>query len=85
MKIYRDILSSTNDGEVTTLTCSTFLLPTAPINHLILLSRLVDWFGITGKATDWLESYLTVRCQSIKLGDFLSSTFELPFGVPQGC
>ena len=31
-----------------------------------------DGFGITGKARDWLKSYLTERCQRIKLGDCLS-------------
>ena len=48
------------------------------IDHTILLRRLDDWFGVTGKA------YLTGRCQRIRLGDCLSSKADLKFGVPQG-
>ena len=53
------------------------------IAHTILLSRLDYWFGVTGKALDWLKSYLTGRCQRIRLGDCLSSIADLKFGVPQ--
>ena len=41
-----------------------------------------DWFGDTGKALDWLKSYLTGRCQRIKLRNCPSSKAELPFVVP---
>ena len=54
------------------------------MDHTILLRRLDDWFGVTGKALDWFESYLTCRCQRIWLGDCLSSKADLKFGVPQG-
>ena len=54
------------------------------IDHTILLSRLDVWFGVTGKALNWFKSYLTGRCQRIKLGDCLSSKADLKFGVPQG-
>ena len=53
------------------------------IDHPVLLRRLDDRFGVTGKALDWFESYLTGRCQRIKLVDGLSSKADLPFGVPQ--
>ena len=54
------------------------------MDHTILLSRLNEWFRVTGKALDWFKSYLTGRCQRIKLGDCLSSKSDLTFGVPQG-
>ena len=54
------------------------------IDHTILLSRLDDWFGVTGKALNWFKSYLTGRCQRIKIGNYLSSKADLKFGVPQG-
>ena len=84
LKIHRDILDSMDAGRVTALTCSTSLLPFDTIDHTILLSRLNDWFGITGKALNWFKSYLTGRCQRIKIGDCLSSKADLKFGVPQG-
>ena len=54
------------------------------IDHTILLSRLDNWFGVTGKALNWFKSYLTGRCQRIKIGDCLSSKAYLNFGVPPG-
>ena len=69
------------------VTAPTFLdLSTAfdTIDHTILLRRLDDWLRTTGNALDWFKSYLTGRCQRIKLGDCLFSEAELPFGVPQG-
>ena len=54
------------------------------IDHAILLSRLDDWFRVTGKALNWFKSYLTDRCQRIKIGDCLSSKADLKFGVTQG-
>ena len=59
----------------------TFLLPLIPLT--ILLRRPDDWFGVTGKTLDWFRSYLTGRCQRIKLGDCLSFEADLPFGIPQ--
>ena len=54
------------------------------MDRTILLSRLDDWFGVTGKALNWFKPYLTGRCQRIKIGDCLSSKADLKFGVPQG-
>ena len=51
--------------------------------YTILLKRLDDWFGVTGKELDWFESYLTGRCQRIRLGDCLSSKADHKFGVRQ--
>ena len=53
-------------------------------DHTILLRRLEEWFGVTGKALDWFKSYLTGRCQRSRLGDCLSSKADLKFRVPQG-
>ena len=68
-------------GKVTALT----LLDLSPaFDNTILQRRHDDWFGVSGKALDWFKSYLTGRCQRVKLGDCLSSKADLTFGVPQG-
>ena len=84
LKIHSDILASMDVGKVTPLTLLDLSAPFDTIDHTILLSRLDDWFGVTGKALSWFKLYLTGRCQRIKLGDCLSSKADLKFGVPQG-
>ena len=84
LKIHNDILASVGAGKVTTLTLLDLSADFDTIDRTILLRRLDDWFGVTGKALSWFKSYLTGRCQRIKLGDCLSSKADLKFGVLQG-
>ena len=84
LKIHNDILSSMDDGRVTALTLLDLSAAFDTIGHTILLRRLGNWFGVSGKALDRFKSYLTVRSQRIKLGNCLSSRSDLSFGVPQG-
>ena len=84
LKIHNDILSSMDDGRVTALTLLDLSAAFDTIDHTILLRRLGNWFGVSGKALDWFKSYLTGRSQKIKLGNCLSSRSDLSFGVPQG-
>ena len=72
------------DGKITALTLLDLSAAFDTIDHTILLRRIDDWFGVTGKALERFKSYLTGRCQRIKLGDCLSSKTDLKFGVPQG-
>ena len=69
LKTHSDILESVDAGKVTALTLLDLSAAFDTIDHTILLSRLDDWFGVTGKALNWFKSYLTGRCQRIKLGD----------------
>ena len=84
LKIHNDILSSMDAGRVTALTLLNLSAAFDTIDHTVILRRLDDWFGVSRKALDWFKSYLTGRCQRIKLDDCLSSKADLPFGVPQG-
>ena len=69
LKIHNDILASMDAGKVTTLTLLDLSAVFDTIDHTILLRRRDEWFGVTGKPFDWFESYLTGRCQRIKLDD----------------
>ena len=71
-------------SRVTALTLLDLSAAFGTIDHSNQLSRLADWFGVTGKALNWFESYLTGRCQRITIGDCLSSKANLKFGVSQG-
>ena len=54
------------------------------IDHVVLLSRLSDTFGVTGTALNWIKSYLTARTSFVRIGSISSSTISLDTGVPQG-
>ena len=73
-----------DDGRVTTLTLLNLSAAFDTTDHTILLRRLGNWFGVSGKALDWFKSYLTGRSQRIKLGNCLSSGSDLSVAVPQG-
>ena len=55
------------------------------IDHNILLGyQLKSWFGLGGTVLQWFASYLSDRCQAIKIGSTLSELSKLIYGVPQG-
>ena len=68
LKIHNDILSAMDEGKVTALTLLDLSAAFDTIDHSMLLGRLEDWVGVTGRAHDWLRSYLTGRSQQVKLG-----------------
>ena len=84
LKNHNDILSLMDDGRVTALTLLDLSAAIDIIDHTVPLRRLGDWFGVSGKALDWFKSYLTGRSQRIKLGNYLSSRYDISFGVPKG-
>ena len=53
------------------------------INHVKLLSRFRDEFGVTDMAFNWLKSYIEDRHQFVKLGRHSSATVRCISGVPQ--
>ena len=53
------------------------------IDHSIL-HHLSSWFGISGTALDWFETYLSSSTFSLNGSDSLLSHITLTCGVPQG-
>ena len=54
------------------------------IDHQILLDRLENYFGISGSALNWFQSYLSDRQQIISVNSFQYEPAVLQFGVLQG-
>ena len=54
------------------------------IDHRVLLRTLETLYGIKGAALQWLSSYISDRCQVVKIGAATSAPKPLKFGVPQG-
>ncbi len=53
------------------------------LDHGILISKLED-IGASSTALKWFTSYVTNRCQTVRINSTLSDTLELTNGVPQG-
>ena len=54
------------------------------VDHHVLLRILRYKYHITGSALDWIKSFLSGRFQRVKIGDALSGTLAVLYGVPQG-
>ena len=84
VKIMDDIFRGIDNRRVAYLFLLDLSAAFDTIDHDILLSRLRDDFGITGKALAWFSSYLSNRQQSVLVDEQKSRPFPLKFGVPQG-
>ena len=68
------------------IACGVFLdFPKAfdTVSHEILLGKL-EHYGIRGLSNSWFRSYLTDRCQKVKIGSVLSDKNLITCGVPHG-
>ena len=53
------------------------------INHDMLLFRIRS-LGVSPPALDWFKSYFNVRYQYVRIGDVVSQSLPVDYGVPQG-
>ncbi|CAD6215467.1 GSCOCG00011207001-RA-CDS, partial [Cotesia congregata] len=53
------------------------------VNHDILVEKL-KCHGVTGKALNWFQSYLTGRSLQVRVNGYYSKEYEVNSGVPQG-
>ena len=54
------------------------------VSHSILIRRLKDRIGVSGKALEWFISYLSERKQSVCINNSHSESVDLKYDVPQG-
>ena len=54
------------------------------VDHDVLVTRLVQRFGVAGCAIAWIKSYLAERSQSVNINGGVSNDTPLAFGVPEG-
>jgi hypothetical protein len=84
LKVLNDILVSVDKGKGVILVLLDLSAAFDTIDHDILITRLAERIGITGRALDWMRSYLKDRFQSIHINGKSSKPVLLIFGVPQG-
>ena len=53
------------------------------LDHTIMIQKL-NYYGITGTALSWFESYLTDRSQFVEVNGIKSTPTKTNMGVPQG-
>jgi len=83
LKILSDIIAATDHQQVTLLGLLDLSAAFDCVDHDILPRLLMDKFGITGSAHDWIESFLSGRTQQYYKGRLSAVTLLLK-GVPQG-
>ena len=54
------------------------------VDHECLLLFKLEHCGVKGSSLDWFWNYLTTRTQRVQLGNDMSSTRAIRFGLPQG-
>ena len=54
------------------------------IDHAALLKLISSWFVFSGIALDSIQSYVYDSGQTVKIGENLSDSYTIKFGVPQG-
>ena len=84
LKVINDILVSIDHGNGVIVVLLDLSAAFDTIDHNLLIDRLGERIGITGKALEWFKSYLSNRFQSIHLNGKSSKHILLIFGVPQG-
>ena len=53
------------------------------ISHAVLRQKL-QTLGVSSLSLDWFHSYLTGRCQRVRIHNAVSDLLPLKYGVPQG-
>ena len=85
LSIKNEVHLSLAHGKPTALVLLDLSAAFDTIDHInILLGYLKSWFGIGGTVLKWFASYLSDRCQTIKIGSTLSGLSKLIYGIPQG-
>ena len=84
LKITNDILVHKDNKQSTALVSIDLSAAFDLVDHTILLKRLNNYFGVTGLALKWFNSYLSGRSQSVCIENVRSDNKQLLQGVPQG-
>lgn len=84
MKIVNDMLMAMEKRCVTALVLLDLSAAFDTVDHAILLCRLNKYFGISGIALKFFESYLHGRTQVVAVGESVSHSLPVLTGVPQG-
>ena len=83
-RVTKDILCSTDKGNVCALVLLDLSTAFDTVDHGFLLSITSSRFGLSGRVQQWLQSYLSSRTQTVSINNQQSTPSTLSCGVPQG-
>ena len=84
MKVLADILRAVDSGDLALLTLLDLSAAFDTVDHVTLLRRLEESYGISDSVLNWFTSYLGGRRQYVRCGSTRSTPTAVLFGVPQG-
>jgi len=84
LKVVSDLLAASDRGQVSLLALLDLSAAFDTVDHCILLDRLQSAFGISGAVLDWIRSFVTERCQTVRFNGETSTETAVVCGVPQG-
>ena len=84
VRVQNDILTSMDNQRVAMLLLLDLSAAFDTVSHSILIRKLKDRIGVSGKALEWFISYLSERKQSVCINNSHSEAVDLKYSVPQG-
>ena len=84
LRLMNDALWNMECGKVTILTAMDLSVAFNTVDHDISLNILHDYFGLTGTALNWFDTYLRPHSCVVTIQKARSSERDLAFSVPQG-
>jgi len=84
LKITNDIFEGFDSRKSTILIALDQSAAFDCIEHETLVNRMRQTFGVTGKALNWITSYLHERSSFVRYGNASSNISVVDVGVPQG-
>ena len=84
IRIVNDVLIASDENKATVLMLLDLSAAFDTVYHPKLFSILKNEIGIDGIALSWFKSFLSGRCQKVKINSYESEEIIIKFGVPQG-
>jgi hypothetical protein len=77
------VINAMDEGKIALLVLIDMSCAFDTVDHSILCKKL-SMLGIQNHALSWLQNYLEDRHQSVRIGESVSSSCLVKYGVPQG-
>lgn len=84
IRIVDDLLIASSEDKATVVMLLDLSAAFDTVDHQKLIQILKWEIGIDGNALKWFKSFITGRCQKVKIGESESMEIVIRFGVPQG-